>query len=94
MTQMQEVTPLHQALTETQTLGGVEREAAVIITLFSIYIFIAGKDFISILLAILFWAVGMGIFRKISQKDKQATKIFLRHLKYKEFYPAQEHTKR
>lgn len=82
--------PIYQALVKIPLYAGVEREFTVLIAFISVITFIVGKDFISVLLAILFWFVGILLGRMAAYIDPQLIKIFSRHAKYADFYPACE----
>jgi type IV secretion system protein VirB3 len=83
-------TPLLQSLTKPILLLGGERENVIFLACISLGLCVAGKDFLSIILAILVWTIGI-IASKLSAKiDPWATKVFLKSLSYRDFYNARE----
>jgi type IV secretion system protein VirB4 len=81
---------IHQSLVRPVLIAGVERELAILIGISSVLIWIAGKDFMSFLLAIAIWFIGMFLAREAAKLDGQMVKVFLRHIQYQEFYQATE----
>jgi len=84
--------PLHESVTQPVLIAGGERELVIPITFMAAITWVAGKDLLSIGLAIGIWIVGSLIARSAAKEDAQRTKIFLRHVKYQAFYPATEKT--
>tara|TARA_B100000745_G_C19982042_1_gene332703 strand:+ start:240 stop:545 length:306 start_codon:yes stop_codon:yes gene_type:complete len=82
--------PIHQALINPVLYAGAERELTIIIAFSSLIIWIAGKDFVSVILAIAFWFIGILLARMAAYVDPQLTKIIIRHLRYQDYYPATE----
>ena len=70
-------------------LGG-ERENIILLACIALGLCTAGKDFVSVILAIAVWTIGL-IASKLSAKiDPWATKVFIRSLLYQDFYNARE----
>ena len=82
--------PVLQSLTKPILLLGGERENVILLACLSLSLCTAGRDVISLILAILIWSIGL-IASKLSAKtDPWATKVFLRSLLYRDFYSARE----
>lgn len=82
--------PIRQSLVQPILVAGAERELTILIGFLAAITGVAGKDFVSILMAIVIWFVGIAFARVGVKNDAQRTKIFLRHIKYKDFYAATE----
>lgn len=82
--------PIRQSLVQPVLVAGAERELTILIGFLSAITWMAGKDFVSILLAIGIWFIGIAFARAGVKEDAERTKIFFRHIKYKDFYPATE----
>lgn len=82
---------IHQSLVQPVLVAGAEREIAILLGVLSLMIWIAGKDVLSIVIAILVWGVGIFLARIGAKKDPQFIKVFLKHIKYQDFYPATEY---
>lgn len=86
----QNVIEIHQSLVRPVLIAGAERELAILIGMCSVLVWIAGKDFSSFILALAIWFFGIYAARQVAKTDGQMVKIFIRHIKYQEFYSATE----
>ena len=84
------IIPIHQSLINPVLYAGAERELTIVIAFSSLIIWIAGKDFVSVILALAFWFIGILLARMAAHVDPQLTKILIRHLRYQDYYPATE----
>ena len=83
-------TPVLQSLTKPILLLGGERENVILLACLALSLGTVGRDFVSVVLGVLIWCAGI-IASKVSAKiDPCATKIFLRSLLYRDYYPARE----
>ena len=83
-------TPLLQSLTKPILLLGGERENVILLACISLSLCTAGRDIVSLILAILIWIVGIVMSKLVAKIDPWATKVFLRSLIYQDFYHARE----
>jgi len=83
-------TPLLQSLTRPILLLGGERENIILLACLSLGLCTAGRDFLSVFLAILIWVIGIIASKLTAKVDPWATKVFLRSLLYQDFYNARE----
>ncbi len=82
--------PLYKALTQPILIAGAERELTILIGFMAAIVWVAGKDFLSFVLALSIWFIGSAIAKAATKEENQRTKIFARHIKYKNYYPATE----
>jgi len=82
--------PFHQSLIKPVLYAGAEREMTIMMVFSSIIIWIVGKDLVSLIMAGLLWFIGMFLARMAAFIDPQLTKIFIRHMRYQDYYPATE----
>jgi len=83
-------TPLLQSLTRPILLLGGERENIILLACISLSLCTAGRDVLSLVLALLIWCAGIIASKLTAKADPWATKIFLRSLLYRDFYHARE----
>jgi type IV secretory pathway TrbD component len=83
-------TPLLQSLTKPILMLGAERENVILLACLSLSLCTVGRDFLSLILALLIWSVGLIASQLTAKIDPWATKIFLRSLLYQDFYNARE----
>jgi type IV secretory pathway TrbD component len=82
--------PIHSSLIQPILVAGAEREYTILIGFMAVIIWVAGKSVLAFGLAIAIWVIGMFIGRIMTKKDPYGFKILLRHVKYREYYPATE----
>lgn len=90
MLNQKETTPLLQSLTKPILILGGERENIILLACLSLSLCTAGRDVLSLILAILIWIIGVIASKLTAKIDPWATKIFLRSLSYQDFYYARE----
>ena len=84
------ISQVRESLWQPVLISGAERLVTMIIGFSALQIFLAGKSFISFLIAVFLWKCGMYFARKAAKKDGQLMAIFMRYSSYKIFYPATE----
>ena len=81
---------IHQALTRPLLLAGAERELVLInLTIIMALIFGVGIHWLSISVALLLATVGHWGLTRIAKHDPQMRLLYIRHVRYKDYYPAQ-----
>jgi type IV secretion system protein VirB3 len=83
-------TPLLQSLTRPILILGGERENIILLACLSLGLCVAGRDALSLILALLIWSIGIIASKLTAKIDPWATKVFLRSLLYQDFYSARE----
>jgi type IV secretion system protein VirB3 len=83
-------TPVLQSLTRPILLLGGERENIILLACIALSLCTAGRDLVSLLLAIGIWTIGIIASKLTAKVDPWATKVFLRSLLYRDFYNARE----
>jgi type IV secretion system protein VirB3 len=83
-------TPLLQSLTKPILMLGGERENVILLACISLSLCTAGRDVVSLILAILIWTIGIIASKLTAKVDPWATKVFLRSILYQDFYNARE----
>ena len=83
-------TPIHASLTRPLLLGGAERELVLANgTLIAALLLGVGVHWASCTAATLLATVGHWGLRRMARHDPQLSRIFLRHIRYQDCYPAQ-----
>jgi len=82
--------PVLQSLTRPILLLGGERENVILLACVCLCLCTAGRDVLSVLLAVIIWTVGIIASKLTAKADPWATKIFLRSRGYQDFYHARE----
>ncbi|MBU0682727.1 MAG: VirB3 family type IV secretion system protein [Candidatus Omnitrophica bacterium] len=82
--------PIHKSLTQPVLIAGGERQLVMLISFTSLAIWVAGTNLLALTLALIVWFIGIAFARAIAKGDAHRTKIFIRHVKYHDYYPATE----
>ncbi len=83
-------TPIHASLTRPLLLAGAERELVLANgTIIAALIFGVGFHWASLSLAGLLATLGHWGLRRAAMVEPQLSRIYLRHIRYQDFYPAQ-----
>ena len=81
--------PIHLSLTRPLLLAGAERELVLLNgTLIAALIFGVGFHWASLTMAILLASVGHWGLTQAAKHDPQLSRIYVRHIRYQEYYPA------
>src|SRR5216117_1794319 len=81
--------PIHLALTRPLLLAGAERELVLMNgTLIAALIFGVGFHWASLTMAILLCTVGHWGLTRAAKHDPQLCRVYVRHIRYQEYYPA------
>jgi len=82
--------PIHASLTRPLLLAGAERELVLVNgTIIAALIFGVGFDWASITVAILLGTVGHWGLTRAARHDPQMSRVYVRHVRYQDYYPAQ-----
>ncbi len=82
-------TPIHASLTRPLLLGGAERELVLTNgTLIAALLLGVGVHWASVTAATLLATVGHWGLRRMARHDPQLSRVFLRHIRYQDRYPA------
>jgi len=79
---------VHSALNRPNLLLGAERELTLILGLICTIMVFLALTWQTALLGIFLWIVLISLLRMMAKADPMMSKIYLRHLRYKPFYPA------
>ena len=82
-------TPIHQSLSRPLLLAGAERALVLVNgTLIAALIFGVGVHWASLGMAALLATLGHWALTRAARHDPQLSRIYVRHVRYQEYYPA------
>lgn len=82
--------PIHPSLTRPLLLAGAERELVLVNgTLIAALVFGVGFHWASVTMAIVLATLGHWALTRAAKHDPQLSRIYVRHIRYLEYYPAQ-----
>ena len=81
-------TPFHRVLHRPSLFLGGERELVLMTAIIAGALAVTGQNAPSFVVATLLWFGCIGIFRAMAKADPQMSKVYLRQLKFRGYYPA------
>jgi type IV secretion system protein VirB3 len=80
---------VHLSLTRPLLMMGCEREPLIISALLAVTMVFMLRSLVLAIVGVAFWVISVGVLQRMSKSDSQLSKIYLRHIKYRSYYPAQ-----
>ena len=80
---------LNQALTQPDHLWGVERELVLVFLVTTIAMVALSSDIWPRIFALVIWFTCFGCLKMMASADPIMSRIYIRHIKYKQYYSAQ-----
>ena len=82
------ILPIHQSLHRHAHVLGAERELVMTSALIALLVGVGGLTAVSIVSAVIFWLVALFALRRMAKADPIMSRVWLRHIKQQEYYPA------
>ena len=79
--------PFHRVLHPALFLGG-ERELALMTLIIAGGLAVSGINLVSFAVGGILWFCSIPVFRWMAKSDPQMTKVYIRQLRYRGYYPA------
>ena len=79
---------IHKALHRHTLVLGAERELVMLTALFCFLAGLSSKSLVGSLIVFLVWVFSLIGLRKMAKIDPLMSKVYLRHIKYQDFYSA------
>lgn len=80
-------TPLFRPLHRPRLFLGGEREPALLLAIVAGGLAVSGMNFVTLAVALTLWFGAIGLLRRIAKADPQMSRIYVRHIKYRAYYP-------
>ncbi len=80
--------PFNRSINRPLLLLGGERKLVILSGVLAFMLFLSDISLLKFILAFLLWIGAMSLLRLMAKRDPQLSKIYLRRLKYKAYYPA------
>lgn len=80
--------PVPQVLARPNLIMGGEREPIMLTALVSVGIAMASSNAPGVIFGVTLWAVAMPLWRWMGKVDPMLTRVYIRNLKYRAYYPA------
>ena len=80
--------PIYRALWRANMIAGGERELVLIAAIVCGGVAVSSLNFVSAAIGGAVWLVILMFLRMMAQADPNMSKVYLRHLRYRPYYPA------
>lgn len=81
--------PIHRSLNRPNLIMGGERELVLMTMLFAAMIAFTASSWVQVVVGVVFWIIVHGALVEMAKNEPHMSKIYLRHVRYKGYYPAQ-----
>jgi type IV secretion system protein VirB3 len=89
MTDQPRTIPIHLSLIRPILLMGAERELVLISGILAAVLVMSLARLLFTIIGVVFWALSLGALQRAAKADPQFTRVYLRHTRYRGYYPAQ-----
>ena len=79
--------PIYRALNRPELILGCERELILMAGLLAATLIFVAMTFLSAIIGITLWFVSYALFRKMAKADPKMSKLYIKHIRYKAYYP-------
>jgi len=80
--------PIHASLSRPDLLFGCERQLALLVSMTSLVLVVVAITWLAAALGVLIWFGAMAALRSMAKADPILSKVYLRHIRYRNYYPA------
>ena len=80
--------PIHQSLNKNDLMAGCGRPLLLISGVVAVLLIVVSQTIIAAVFGVLFWILVIGVLRKMAKADPIMSRVYMRHIKYSDFYPA------
>ena len=83
--------PIHQSFLQPLLMLGAERELVILSAILSAMLVFSVANAYMAGLGILFWLSSVAVFQRLAKIDPQMSRVYVRHARYRNYYPAGGH---
>ncbi len=80
--------PLYRSLARPQLLLGAERELVLVTGMLAAMLVFAAQTVVALFLGAGLWFAGLYLLRRMAKSDPEMSRVYLRHIRYRPYYPA------
>lgn len=80
-------TPFFRVLHRPRLFLGGEREPTLMMAIVAAGLAVSGQNLVTLGVAAILWFGCIGIFRQVAKADPQMSRVYLRQLRYRGYYP-------
>jgi type IV secretion system protein TrbD len=80
--------PIHQSLNKNDLMAGCERQLLLMSGVIAVLLIIVSQTIVAVVFGVIFWILVIGVLRKMAKADPIMSQVYIRHIKYSDFYAA------
>jgi type IV secretory pathway TrbD component len=80
---------VHRSLTRPLLMMGCEREPLIVSALLAVTLVFMLGNLVFAIGGVAFWVISVAVLARMAKSDHQMSTIYVRHSKYRTFYPAE-----
>ena len=80
--------PIHSAVNRPNLFMGGDRELVMFTALLAAALIFAAQEWFACVFGVVLWTAALYLLRLMAKNDPQLRHVYLRHRRYKAFYPA------
>lgn len=84
-------TPLRRAMHRPNLVAGCERELLFATGMVALLLGVVAMNWLAAALGAALWVVGVAALRQMGKADPLMSKVYVRHVRYRAYYPARAH---
>jgi type IV secretory pathway TrbD component len=81
--------PVHASLMRPILLMGAERELVLISAIIAAVLVLSLERLLFTVVGVVFWSLSLAALQRAAKADPQFSRVYLRHARYRAYYPAQ-----
>ncbi len=86
------ILPIHQSLVQPLLILGAERELVIVSAIAAAMLIFSLANAYFAVVGILFWFLALTGLQRLAKADTQMSKTYVRHVRYRSYYPACAHS--
>lgn len=83
--------PIHPSFLQPLLIMGAERELVIVSAVLSAMLILSFANLYLAMLGLALWIAATAVFQRVAKADPQMSRVYVRHLRYRSYYPACAH---
>ena len=79
---------VQRSLLRPDELWGCERTLVLLLSMIVVVLTISVANLYTFIVGVVIWFVGFGTLRKMAKLDPDMSRVYMRHIRYRRYYPA------
>jgi len=83
--------PIHPSFLQPLLIMGAERELVIVTAVLAAMLIFSVANLYLALLGLALWIACIAVFQRVAKADPQMSRVYVRHARYRRYYPACAH---